>query len=116
MIEIDFNRILLEKIEEDYQEERKKVIERSEELRSLLIKIANAGRWDLTTSVMGMETHHPEQQEDLDLLERCGLIESKVKYTKHNEYREYSITRKGQAIVKRAERDLNANSIRFDKH
>ena len=100
MIEIDFNKILLEKAEEEFQRERKKIIERSEELKSLLIRIGKVGRWTLTTSVMGMETHHPEQEEDLDLLERCGLIESKIKYTKHNEYRECTVTEKGQAVVK----------------
>ncbi len=100
MIEIDFNKILLKKMEEDFQKGRKKVVERSEELKSLLIRIAKAGRWTLTMSVMGMETHHPQQEKDLDLLERCGLIESKVKYSKHNEYREYSVTEKGQAIVR----------------
>ncbi len=100
MIEIDFNKILLKKMEEDFQKERKKVVERSEELKSLLIRIAKAGRWTLTMSVMGMETHHPQQEKDLDLLERCGLIESKVKYSKRNEYREYSVTEKGQAIVR----------------
>lgn len=87
-------------MEEDFQKERKKVVERSEELKSLLIRIAKARRWTLTMSVMGMETHHPQQEKDLDLLERCGLIESKVKYSKHNEYREYSVTEKGQAIVR----------------
>ena len=71
-----------------------------------MIKIANAGRWDLATSVMGMETHHPEQEKDLDLLERCGLIESRIKYTKHNEYREYTITRKGQTIVKPVKKEI----------
>jgi len=100
VIEIDFNKILLEKVEEDFQKERKEVVERLEELKSLLIMIAKVGRWSLALSVMGMETHHLEQEKDLDLLERCGLIESKVKYTKHNEYREYSVTEKGQAIVK----------------
>jgi hypothetical protein len=100
VIKIGFNKILLEKVEEDFQKERKEVVERSEELKSLLIRIAKAGRWSLTISVMGMETHHPEQEKDLDLLERCGLIESKVKYTEHNEYREYSVTEKGQAIVR----------------
>jgi predicted transcriptional regulator len=100
VIEIDFNKILLERIKEDFQEEKKKVVEHLEELKSLLIRIAKAGRWTLTTTAMGMETHHPEQKRYLDLLEGCGLIESKIKYTKHNEYREYSVTEKGQALVR----------------
>lgn len=99
VIEIDFSKILLEKLEEDSRKERKEVVERSEELKSLLIRIAKAGRWTLTMSVMGMDTHHPELEKDLDLLEKCGLIGSRVKYSKHNEYREYSVTQKGQASV-----------------
>jgi len=100
MIEIELNKILLQRINEDFQEEKKKVVEHLEELKSLLIRIAEAGRWTLTTTAMGMETHHPEQERYLDLLERCGLVESKVRYTKHNEYREYSVTEKGQALVR----------------
>lgn len=103
---MDFNKILLEKVEEDFQREQKDVVERLEELKSLLIKIAKAGRWDLTTNVMGMETHHPMQEKDLDLLERCGLIESKIKYTKHNAYREYSVTEKGQAIARSLQNEI----------
>jgi hypothetical protein len=100
VIEIDFNKILLKKMEEDFQKERKKVVERSEDLKSLLVRIAKAGRWSLPTSVMGTETHHPELKNDLNLLERCGLISGKAIYTKHNAYQEYSVTRKGKAMVR----------------
>jgi hypothetical protein len=106
VIEIELKKILLEKVDEDFQKERNKVIESLEDYKSLLIKIADASRWDFTTSVMGMETHHPEQQKALDLLERCGLIESKVKYTKHNEYREYSVTKNGQMLVKHLGKEI----------
>jgi len=99
VIEIDFGKILLEKVEEDFQKRRKEVVNRSEALKFLLTTIAKAGRWYLTTNVMGMDTHHPELERDLELLEGSGLIESKVKYTKHNSYREYSVTKKGEAIV-----------------
>jgi hypothetical protein len=61
VIEIELKKILLEKVDEDFQKERNKVIESLEDYKSLLIKIADASRWDFTTSVMGMETHHPEQ-------------------------------------------------------
>ena len=100
MIEIDFKKILLKGIEKGFQKERKNVVERSEDLQALLVRIAKAGRWSLPTSVMGMETHHPELENDLTLLEKCDLISSKVKYTKHNTYREYVVTEKGKAMVK----------------
>ena len=106
MVEIDFNKILLEKVEEEYQKRRKRIVEHSEKLKSHLIRIAKAGRWTLTTSVMGTEIHHPEEEKDLDLLEKCGLIKSKVKYTKHNSYREYSITENGQAIIRNALKEI----------
>jgi DNA-binding HxlR family transcriptional regulator len=100
VIRIDFKKILLEGIEEDFQKERRNVVERSEDLQALLVRIAKAGRWSLPTSVMGMETHHPELEKDLNRLERCDLISSKVKYTKHNAYREYVATEKGKTTVK----------------
>lgn len=105
VIEIDLNKILLEKVEEEVQEKRKEFVKRSERLKSLLIRIAKARRWTITTNMMGTDINHPEQERDLDLLEECGLIKSKVKYTKHNSYREYSITEKGQAIVRRTPKE-----------
>ena len=99
MIEIDFDRILLKRIEEDFEKERKKITEHSDDLKSLLIKIGKAGRWSLPTSVMGTDTHHPELEKGLDLLERSGLIRSKAVYTKHNAYQEYSLAEKGKAMV-----------------
>ncbi len=83
----------------------KAIVEYSENLKSLLIKIAEARRWSLLTSVRGLETHHAELEKDLSLLERCGLISCKVKYTKHNEYHEYSITKNGQALVRQLTND-----------
>lgn len=101
VIEIDLSKILLEKVEEDFQKRRKEVVNRSESLKLLLTTIAKAGKWYLTTNVRGMDTHHPEIERDLELLEGSGLIESSVKYTKHNSYREYSVTKRGKVIVSR---------------
>jgi len=100
VIEIDFNKTLIKKVEEDFQKERKYVVERSEDLKSLLIKIEKVGTLSLPTSVRGMETHHPELERDLNLLEGCGLISGKVRYTKHNAYHEYFITEKGKTMVR----------------
>lgn len=106
VIDIDLNKILLEKIEEEVQEKRKEVVIISERLKSLLIRIAKARRWTITTNMMGTDIHHPEQERDLDLLEKCGLIKSKVRYTKHNSYREYSVTEKGQAMVRSTPKEI----------
>lgn len=100
MIGIDFSKTMLKKIDEDFRKERKQVVERSEDLKSLLIRIAKSGRWSLPTIVRGMETHHPELERDLNLLERCGLISGKVKYTKHNAYQEYVVTEEGKAMIR----------------
>ena len=93
-------KILLEGAKVEYQNEREQIVDRIEELESLLIKIENAGRWTLTTTVMGMETHYPRLEKDLNLLVRCELIKGQVKYTKHNAYLEYVVTEKGEAMVK----------------
>jgi len=93
--------ILLKGIEEDFQEECNGVVERLEHIKSLLVNIATTGSWRLPITVMGMETHSPEYERDLNLLERCGLVKSRVKFTERNSYRVYELSQEGAALVKR---------------
>lgn len=97
----DFRGILLKEAEDSFHIRCSEIVENLERLKSRLIEIANVGRWTLPIFVMGSETHYPEHEKDLDLLERCGLIKSKVRYSKHNAYREYTVTDEGAALAER---------------
>lgn len=97
----DLKAILLKQTEDDFHRECKQIVENLGRLKSRLIEIANLGRWTLPIFVMGSETHYPQYEKDLDLLESCGLIKSKVRYTRHNAYREYTVTNEGAALADR---------------
>jgi len=105
MLEPDLIEIMLKRIEENakqrVQEEREEIVQRSDHLKSYLINIAKIGRWSLPLVIRGMETRHPEHEKNLELLERCGLVKSRIKYTEHNIYREYSLTEEAAALIQK---------------
>ncbi len=92
--------VLLQSVEEDFQAECQVIIQRLDQYKTLLATIANAGRFSLPVTIRGTDVHHPEYDKDLSLLERCGVVKSRVKFTKHNAYREYVLTDKGQALLR----------------
>jgi len=93
--------ILLKGIEENFHEECNGTIERLEQIKSLLISIANTGSWRLPITIREMETHYPEYEKDLNLLERCDLVKSRIKYTEHSSYRVYELSEEGVALVRK---------------
>ena len=92
--------VLLQRMEEDFQAECQVIIQRLDHYKTLLKKIANAGRFSLPVTVRGTDVHHPEYEKDLGLFERCGVVQSRIKFTKHNAYREYALTERGQALIR----------------
>ncbi len=101
----DLTELMLKRIKEDtiqrLQEECREIVQRSEHLKSYLINIAKFGRWSLPITIRGMDIRHPEHEKNLELLERCGLIKSRIKYTEHNTYREYSLTEEGAELIQK---------------
>ena len=92
--------VLLQKVEEDFQAECQVIIQKLDHYKGLLITIAKAGRFSLAITVRGTDVHHPEYEKDLGLLERCGVVTSRTKFTKHNAYREYTLTERGHALIR----------------
>jgi hypothetical protein len=64
--------------------------------------MAKTEKWDLAIWVEGTNVKDSEKYEkDLNLLERGNLIKGKMKFTEHNAYREYQLTKKGSELVKK---------------
>lgn len=91
---------LLQRIEEDFHAECQVIIQRLDHYKTLLKKIDNSGKFSLPITVRGTDVHHPEYEKDFSLLERCGVVTSRVKFTDHNAYREYVLTERGQALIR----------------
>ena len=91
--------ILVETIKEEYQNKRTDIEKRLDRYAALLLKIARQKRYDLSVWVGGDETHWCTEN-DLVLLEKAKLIQGKMKYTEHNAYCEYVLTKKGTELVR----------------
>lgn len=96
----ELREILIKSKEEEFRLECQEIVERVDHIRSLLIKIANNGNLQLPLTIRGTEVRFPEYEKDLNLLERCGLVRSRVRYTEHNSYRVYEISEDGASLVK----------------
>ena len=96
-------KIILDKvIDEDYKQKELAIEKRFEHFKALLHEIARAKKWDLAIWVQGSEVNDVKKYEkDLNLLERGNLVKGKMKFTEHNAYREYQLTKKGSDLIKK---------------
>ncbi len=92
--------MLIKRIEKDYQEECCALEERLDHIKTLLLTVSRTGSWKLPITIRGMDTSFPEYEKDLTLLERCGILRSRVKHTEHNSYRVYEFSEEGAALAK----------------
>lgn len=70
--------------------------------KSLILQIAKAKKWDLLVWVEGQELEDLKTyEEDLNMLERGNFIKGKMKYSEHNAYREYELTKKGEDLAEK---------------
>ncbi len=97
----ELKNILYKQAEDDYKRECEEIEKGLERYKSHLIKIAQASKWDFPISIEGWKTHREQDERDLNLLERSRLIQSEMKYTEHNVYREYRVTEKGAELVRK---------------
>jgi hypothetical protein len=102
--------ILVETIKEEYQNKRADVENRLDQYVALLLKIARHKKYDLSVWVGGDETHWCTEN-DLALLEKAKLIQGKMKYTEHNAYYEYTLTKNGTQIVKQLKENENNKTL-----
>ena len=94
--------ILNKVAEEDYASEEVEIEKNLALFKSLLLEIAKVKTWDLAIWVEGTDVKSAEKYEkNLNLLERGNLVKGKLKFTEHNAYREYQLTKKGFELVKK---------------
>jgi hypothetical protein len=98
----DLKSILDKVVQEDYQRKEQEIENRFERFKALILEIAKAKKWDLAIWVEGSKVKSVEEYErDLNLLERGNLVKAQMKFTEHNAYREYQLTKKGSELVKK---------------
>jgi hypothetical protein len=98
--------ILTQVAKEDYESEELEIEKSLTRFKSLLFKIARAKKWDLAIWVEGTAVSDAEKVEkDLNLLERGNLVKGKMKFTERNAYREYQLTKKGNELLKKLQKE-----------
>jgi len=95
----DIKEILRRIAEEDYESEKQEIDGRLDRCKSLILEIAKVKRFDLAISVEGSDTQFQKDEKDLNFLERGNLVKGKTSYTRHNAYREYQLTKKGDELA-----------------
>jgi hypothetical protein len=98
--------ILTQVAKEDYESEELEIEKSLTRFKSLLFEIARAKKWDLAIWVEGTAVSDAEKVEkDLNLLERGNLVKGKMKFTERNAYREYQLTKKGNELLKKLQKE-----------
>ncbi len=86
-------------VEEDYKQGEVKREQDLPRMKALLLKVAQAKKFDISIWVEGTKQTNLNDEEDLNLLERANLIKGQTKYTHRNVYRQYELTVKGAEIA-----------------
>jgi hypothetical protein len=94
--------ILKKVAEEDFKSEETIIDERIRNYKSLILKIAEVGTFDLPVWIEGSQpSNFKKYERDLNMLERGNLIKGEMKYTERNAYRQYKLTKKGIDLAKK---------------
>jgi hypothetical protein len=102
----DLEAILKQVAEEDYESKELGIEKNFSNFKSLLLKIAKAGKWDLAIWIEGTDVQDAKKyEENLNLLERGNLIKGKLKYSERCAYREYQLTKKGSELLKKLQEE-----------
>lgn len=96
----ELKEILIKSKEDQFRLECEEIVKRVDHIKSLIMKIADNGGLQLPLTIRGTEVRLPEYEKDLDLLERCGLVKSRIRFTEHNSYRVYEVSEEGATLVK----------------
>ena len=97
--------ILMEVVEEDCQKKKLEIEKSLLRFKSLLLEIARTKKLELAISVIGSHVEASEDEKALELLERGKLVKGKRKYTEHNAYCEYQLTKKGSELLKKLQKE-----------
>jgi hypothetical protein len=86
--------------EEDHEQDEKNLEAELPRIKTLLLKIAQAKKFDILIWMEGTKQPELNDEKDLGLLERANLIKGQTKYTHRNVYRQFELTKKGEDIAK----------------
>jgi len=102
----ELKKILSKGAEEDSKRKEKELAEGINRYKSLLLKIAEEKKLDLTVSVEGAKQRDlSKNAEDLNVLESAQLVEGQTKFTHRNEYRQYVLTPKGAELAEKLSKE-----------
>jgi hypothetical protein len=92
--------LLYEEICEEFEKAHHRVNEKIPLYTRLLLRTEKLGSWAVPLFIQGQQSRNLRLI-DLDLLERLGLLEGKIKFTHRNAYKNFRLTTKGKSLVKR---------------
>jgi hypothetical protein len=99
ILSAELKRRLDKVVEEDYKQGEIETEQDLPRMKALLLKIAQAKKFDISIWIEGTKQPDLKDEEDLNLLERANLIKGQTKYTHRNVYRQFELTVKGAEIA-----------------
>ena len=85
--------------EEDHEQDAKNLESEFPRIKTLLLKIAQAKKFDVLIWMEGTPQTELKEEKDLGMLERANLIKGQTKYTHRNAYRQFELTKKGEDLA-----------------
>jgi hypothetical protein len=105
-VSTDLKHLLYHQICREFEDSSHTVEENLSRYVELLLKARRLGSFSVALAVLGQDTRDPELK-DLDLLERAGVLEAKIKFTERNVYKIFSATDRGEELASRIEAAKN---------
>ena len=97
---MELKELLYEEICEEFERARHRIDEKMPSYIRLLLRVEKLRNWSAPLFIQGQESKD-HILNDLDLLERLGLLEGRIRFTHRNAYKTFSLTAKGKSLVER---------------
>jgi len=101
-VSTDLKHLLYHQICREFEDSSRAVEENLSRYVELLLKARRLQSLSVALAVLGHDTNDPELK-DLDLLERAGVLEAKIKFTERNVYKIFTATERGVELASRIE-------------
>jgi hypothetical protein len=101
-VSTDLKHLLYHQICREFEDSSHAVEENITRYVDLLLKARRLGSLSVALAVLGQDTKDPELK-DLDLLEKSGVLEAKIKFTERNVYKIFTVTDRGVELASKIE-------------
>ncbi len=94
----ELKKVLYHQICDDFEKSCRDIDENLPRYLELLSKIHETGDWSETLSVRGEDVKDPSH-DSVELLEKAGILEGRIRFTERNMYKIFTLTEEGRNLI-----------------